>query len=958
MGKKSKSENVQVVVRVRPKNAREIREEGKDVVMLDHSTNSVSVDEGSGTMRTFAFDGCYDNKFSQRQIFNDSILPVVETVINGYNSTIFAYGQSGTGKTHTISGDLNDPDQYGVIPLSLEYIFNYIKEQQSPNLEFGVNVSFVEIYLGKCRDLLVDHGPNSDGAHNLELRENAQKLFYVQGLSSRVIDSIAAGMRLMDEGLGRREVKSTKLNNTSSRSHAVFSMNIRRHDKVADTRTEAKLLLVDLAGSERQSKTEAEGTALAEGSAINSSLTALGTVIDCLVKAKGHIPYRSSPLTMLLKDGLGGGSRTLIFGTLSPSSTNVQETISTLRFVDRAKQIKNKPRIQMDPKDAKIFELTEELLELKKRFGLITETGEEVDGGDGADGADGGGGGAADGDDAGKKRYAKSFEGEIEALKTRVEELEVQLTEKAQIAERASQELSTIEGRFQRERDEFHRLVKEAKEETAKIVEMQQLNESAAGGTVQEQLNELQRLCTNFVTTLDPDGTIVTNSKSGGGTPLKKGDVASLEMLASAFNVIESHFVVPTGGGNGSSPRRSSSSVTLPNAENSPPSGGLLRKRSFGGRSALSPAGQQAPSPPSAKPGASSSSSPASLTTTTTAGSAILSEATAVDNGKLPDDVLNDLVKKMASLASSGNSSSGGSSNEKSIKDALDDLLLRQRLAVHRSMFDVLKRDEGNNGNKKSSKGGGAGAPDDALERSVLAAYDHANDEIERLTDAVVKQKQLAQKAKEIADKRADEAAALKTQIALMKEDASKKHVQHAAEMERVQSHLIDGHNKKLEKVIHGHEKALKNERKQRDALQAKIDTAERDRADALQKYDVLVMQHEQLMELFETQKVETQRLVISRQSASSSALGCDDSLCATKERDSKNLQKLRTDAQRANQMIAHQQQQQQYGSASSNSSPLTTPRMPGTTASSGFGMLPPLGGALPPLSGPGPKRF
>jgi hypothetical protein len=351
MTKKSKSENVQVIVRIRPLNRKEIDAGYKDCVNIDIGGSSVSV-EGAGVEgRTFAFDAVYTNAFAQKDVYLQSIHPVVETVLQGYNGTIFAYGQSGTGKTYSMVGNLDNPKQHGIIPHALEHIFTAINEMKSDKMEYTVQASFVELYNGKCRDLLVD------GKLNLELKENAQKLFFVKDLSLWEIKDTMNAMQLMEDGITRREVKATELNSDSSRSHSLFTVYVRTWDKEQDLRTEAKLNLVDLAGSERQSKTGATGDAFKEGANINLSLTALGTVIDCLVKQKPHIPYRSSPLTMLLKDGLGGNSRTVIVGAIGPSDFNAHETVSTLRFIDRAKQIKNKPKLQMDPKDAKIAEL-------------------------------------------------------------------------------------------------------------------------------------------------------------------------------------------------------------------------------------------------------------------------------------------------------------------------------------------------------------------------------------------------------------------------------------------------------------------------------------------------------------------------------------------------------------------------------------------------------------------------
>ena len=246
MPKKSgKSENVQVIVRLRPLSRKEIEAGMKDVTTVNLSENTVIVDGAGVDGRPWGFDAVYTNSFSQKDVYLQTIHPVVETVLQGYNATIFAYGQSGTGKTYTMCGNLDKPDELGIIPNALNHIFTTISEWQSEKMEYSVKASFVELYNGKCRDLLVD------GRLNLELKENAQKLFYVKDLSLYDVHSMKEAMDLMTDGLTRREVKSTELNSDSSRSHSLFTVYVRTHDVEQDLRTESKLLLVDLAGSER-----------------------------------------------------------------------------------------------------------------------------------------------------------------------------------------------------------------------------------------------------------------------------------------------------------------------------------------------------------------------------------------------------------------------------------------------------------------------------------------------------------------------------------------------------------------------------------------------------------------------------------------------------------------------------------------------------------------------------------
>ncbi|KAJ9449052.1 Kinesin-like protein FLA10 [Diplonema papillatum] len=364
--KDASSENVQVVVRVRPISHRELELKTKEVVTTDVSNNTVSVQADDSSFKSFTFDQIYNKQFDQKSIYLQTIHPLVQSVLAGYNATVFAYGQSGSGKTHTMTGQLNTPDQ-GIIPNALQHIFEAVRQEEAATKkQFTILVTYLELYNGKCRDLL------TDTKKNLELKENEQKLFYVKDLEKMRVSSVGQCMQLMLDGHKRREVGSTLLNQDSSRSHSVFTVEVTclNQEEEPPTAVVSKLNLVDLAGSERQTKTAAEGDRLKEGSNINLSLSALGTVIDVLVKGKGHIPFRSSPLTMLLKDSLGGNSRTVMFATVSPSDLNTPETVSTLRFADRAKKIKNKPRVQMDPKDALIAELREELASLKRQLGF------------------------------------------------------------------------------------------------------------------------------------------------------------------------------------------------------------------------------------------------------------------------------------------------------------------------------------------------------------------------------------------------------------------------------------------------------------------------------------------------------------------------------------------------------------------------------------------------------------
>jgi len=290
-------------------------------------------------------------------------VPPAESVLEGFNGTIFAYGQTGAGKTHTMEGLLDPPEQRGIIPNCFKHIFEAIattrKGQQSL-----VRASYLEIYNEDIRDLL-----SKDPTNKLELKENADHEVYVKELTTIVVKHATDLEQVLSAGKRNRVTGSTLMNQTSSRSHAVFTITVETSETSADGEVHirvGKLNLVDLAGSERQSKTGATGQRLKEATKINLSLTALGNVISALVDSKStHVPYRDSKLTRLLQDSLGGNTKTVMIANCGPADYNYDETLSTLRYADRAKQIKNKPRINEDPKDAMLREFQEEIARLR-----------------------------------------------------------------------------------------------------------------------------------------------------------------------------------------------------------------------------------------------------------------------------------------------------------------------------------------------------------------------------------------------------------------------------------------------------------------------------------------------------------------------------------------------------------------------------------------------------------------
>ncbi|XP_009900091.2 kinesin-like protein KIF3B [Dryobates pubescens] len=369
MSKAKSSESVRVVVRCRPMNGKERTASYERVVNVDVKLGQVSVKNPRGASheppKTFTFDAVYDWNSKQVELYDETFRPLVDSVLQGFNGTIFAYGQTGTGKTYTMEGVRGDPEKRGVIPNSFEHIFTHISRSQ--NQQYLVRASYLEIYQEEIRDLLA-----KDQSKRLELKERPDTGVYVKDLSSFVTKSVKEIEHVMNVGNQNRSVGATNMNEHSSRSHAIFVITIECSQLGLDGENHirvGKLNLVDLAGSERQAKTGAQGERLKEATKINLSLSALGNVISALVDGKStHIPYRDSKLTRLLQDSLGGNAKTVMVANIGPASYNVEETLTTLRYANRAKNIKNKPRVNEDPKDALLREFQEEIARLKAQL--------------------------------------------------------------------------------------------------------------------------------------------------------------------------------------------------------------------------------------------------------------------------------------------------------------------------------------------------------------------------------------------------------------------------------------------------------------------------------------------------------------------------------------------------------------------------------------------------------------
>jgi kinesin family member 5 len=284
----------------------------------------------------------------QADIFDFSIRSTVEDVMNGYNGTVFAYGQTGAGKSYTMMGDMDDSEKKGIIPRITEQIFDAILVHGSATIEYTVGISYLEIYMERIRDLL---NPACD---NLPINEGP-KGPYVKGLREIYVNTVDEVYTAMHLGQRSRVTASTNMNLESSRSHSIFLVTINQKDVNTGSQKSGMLYLVDLAGSEKVGKTGASGQTLEEAKKINKSLSALGMVINALTDGKStHVPYRDSKLTRILQESLGGNSRTTLIINCSPSSYNDAETVSTLRFGMRAKTIKNKAKINAELSPAEL----------------------------------------------------------------------------------------------------------------------------------------------------------------------------------------------------------------------------------------------------------------------------------------------------------------------------------------------------------------------------------------------------------------------------------------------------------------------------------------------------------------------------------------------------------------------------------------------------------------------------
>jgi hypothetical protein len=378
----SETSAIKVCVRVRPFNKREQKSRDCIVRMYKNATiltnpATLSQPDDNQQKHVFTFDHSFwsckkdDHDtviITQKDIYHDVGVSVLNNIFNGYNGCILAYGQSGSGKTFTMMGDLT-PEGRGLIPRICTDLFERIN--LAPNLKFKVELSYLEIYAEQIRDLI-----DPQNTKNLRVREHPETGPYVDGLTYVEASDYYTVDQFISYGNKHRITASTQLNDRSSRSHALFSLNVKQLDKQTnELLMSSKLCLVDLAGSERVKDSGVTGVQLQEAANINKSLTVLGRVINILAKAKENskpfVPFRDSILTWLLKDTLGGNSKTVMIATISPSSLNYDETLCTLQYAYRTKQIVNRVSVNAGKNDRLVENLKKALVELQKVWDTI-----------------------------------------------------------------------------------------------------------------------------------------------------------------------------------------------------------------------------------------------------------------------------------------------------------------------------------------------------------------------------------------------------------------------------------------------------------------------------------------------------------------------------------------------------------------------------------------------------------
>lgn len=366
---------INVVVRVRPTiRPVQVKNRGQVDDLFPAEGQIQITDPQSGTLRSFTFDVIFEPEASQEQVFEFSRLKkFIDMSLEGFASTVFAYGQTGSGKTHTMTGDLTaDPPVVGIVQFSFAYLFEQI-EGRKDSVTYTVTASFLEVYNEHVYDLL-NPTPKS-----LQVRWNKERGFYAENLFKVECEDLSDLEGVLREGLKNRSVRSHEMNLASSRSHSLLTISLSSEtrdpeDPNSFIRREGRLCLVDLAGSEKVKKTQSKGETFHEANSINKSLLVLGNCIHALSSQRpGHIPYRDSVLTKLLADSLSGSGMTLMIACVSVHPNDASETISTLRYASRAKKVKTKPLVRMDPRELQILSLRREVRLMKMENSFLRQ---------------------------------------------------------------------------------------------------------------------------------------------------------------------------------------------------------------------------------------------------------------------------------------------------------------------------------------------------------------------------------------------------------------------------------------------------------------------------------------------------------------------------------------------------------------------------------------------------------
>ncbi|KAJ3205063.1 Kinesin- protein 12 [Dinochytrium kinnereticum] len=370
---------VRVVVRVRPRNEMEAQKDESPAIECQQDCRTILIRCGDMDVRGLTFNKVCPQESKQEDVFEECKVPeMIMQALEGYSATIFAFGQTGSGKTFTITGPEseagwdNESDKAGIIPRALQYLYQVIQQKTDEAIECKVSAAYLEIYNEHVQDLLNPNGVS------LPIRWNSSRGFYVENLFIVECESLGDCTAVLEEGLRNRKTGSHNLNEHSSRSHSIMTIYVTTKavdlDDGKPIVKHGRISFVDLAGSEKVKTSKATGETLNETLNINKSLLTLGNCISCLAdtrRREGHIPYRDSKLTMLLSDSLGGHGIALMIACISPSTLNIHETIKTLRYAQRAKKIRNKPILLVDPVLDVVVQLKREVKGLRKENAVL-----------------------------------------------------------------------------------------------------------------------------------------------------------------------------------------------------------------------------------------------------------------------------------------------------------------------------------------------------------------------------------------------------------------------------------------------------------------------------------------------------------------------------------------------------------------------------------------------------------